>query len=109
MFRRNAQRLAACTPMLQAIINGTASSGWKIRSRMAPATAEKAKPARPETKAPANTAALSIRFVARSGIGLTRVALWGGFRAKQYRFAQRKRVKQKYSAAVPIHSEPIMH
>jgi hypothetical protein len=35
---------------------------------MAPATAEKAKPASPETKAPANTATLSRRFVARSGM-----------------------------------------
>src|SRR5947209_8860325 len=67
MFRRSAHRLAACTPMLQAIIRGTASSGWKIRSRMAPATAEKAKPESPETKAPANTATLSRRLVAMSG------------------------------------------
>src|ERR1700722_7235700 len=66
MLRRSAHRLAACTPMLHAIINGTASNGWKIRSRIAPATAEKAKPASPETNAPANTAALSSRFVARS-------------------------------------------
>jgi hypothetical protein len=27
MLRRSAHRLVACTPMLQAIINGTASSG----------------------------------------------------------------------------------
>jgi len=51
MFRRSAHKLAACTPILQAIISGTASIGWKIRSRIAPATAENAKPARLETKA----------------------------------------------------------
>ena len=45
--------------MLHAIINGTASIGSSTCSKMPPATAEKAKPARPETKAPENTAMLS--------------------------------------------------
>jgi len=53
--------------MLQAIISGTASIGWKMRNRIAPATAENAKPARLE-KAPANTATLNRRLVARSGM-----------------------------------------
>ena len=69
MLRRSAHRLAACTPTLHAIINGTASSGWKMRSRIAPATAEKAKPARPDTNAPAKTARLSRRLVGRSDMG----------------------------------------
>ena len=33
MFRRNAHRLAACTPTLQSIISGTASVGGKIGGR----------------------------------------------------------------------------
>src|SRR5437764_9218354 len=59
IFLRSAQRLAACTPTLQAIISGTASIGGNACSRMAPATAENAKPARPETSAPEKAAALS--------------------------------------------------
>jgi hypothetical protein len=59
MLLRKAQRLVTCTPMLQAIISGTASIGSSTCNSMPPATAEKAKPARPETKAPENTAILS--------------------------------------------------
>src|SRR6516164_359737 len=59
MLRRSAHKLVAWTPTLHAIISGTASIGGRTWSRMPPATAEKAKPARPETKPPANTAALS--------------------------------------------------
>jgi len=73
MLRRNAQRLAACTPTLHAIIKGTASKGWNTCSRIAPATAENAKPARPETNAPANTAALSRKYDARIGHDVTPV------------------------------------
>ncbi len=61
MFLRKAQRFVACTPTLHAIINGTASIGGKIWSKIAPATAENAKPAKPETKAPKKTAPLSTR------------------------------------------------
>jgi hypothetical protein len=53
--------LVACTPTLHAIISGTASIGSSTCRRMAPATAEKAKPASPETNAPKNTATLSSR------------------------------------------------
>src|ERR1700686_1425480 len=59
MLLRSAQRFAACTATLQAIISGTASSGGKLWSRIAPATAENANPARPDTKAPVKAAALS--------------------------------------------------
>src|SRR5260370_37121631 len=59
MFLRNAQRFAACTATLQAIISGTASSGGKLWSRIAPATVQNANPARPDTKAPVKAAALS--------------------------------------------------
>src|SRR5262249_42898335 len=59
MLFRSAHKLVAWTPTLHAIINGTASIGFRTWSRMPPATAEKAKPARPETKPPANAAALS--------------------------------------------------
>jgi hypothetical protein len=52
--------------MLQAIINGTASIGGKTCSKMAPATAEKANPERPDTNAPAKTAALSTRYTTMS-------------------------------------------
>jgi hypothetical protein len=45
--------------MLHAIISGTASKGGKTCSRIAPATAENANPARPATSAPAKTATLS--------------------------------------------------
>jgi hypothetical protein len=58
---RKAHRFAACTPTLHAIISGTALSGGRMCSRMAPATAEKAKPARPDTNAPAKAAALSAK------------------------------------------------
>jgi hypothetical protein len=58
--------LAACTPTLQSIISGTASVGGKTCSRMAPAAAENANPARPETKAPRKTAVLSKRNEAMS-------------------------------------------
>jgi hypothetical protein len=59
MLLRSATRLAACTAMLHAIISGTASKGGKTCSRIAPATAENANPARPATSAPAKTATLS--------------------------------------------------
>jgi hypothetical protein len=66
MFLRNAQRLAACTPTLQAIIRGTASMGGNACNRIAPATAENAKPAKPETSAPEKAAALSRKQEAMS-------------------------------------------
>src|SRR5262252_4367525 len=59
MLFRSAHKLVAWTPTLHAIISGTASIGFRTCSRMPPATAEKAKPARPETKPPAKAAALS--------------------------------------------------
>src|ERR1700743_1882609 len=61
MLRRRLHRLAAWTPTLHAIMNGMASSGCKTCSRMPPATAENAKPASPDTKAPQKAAALSKR------------------------------------------------
>ena len=47
--------LRSCVVMLQASSNGTAVDGATQCSNMAPATAEKAKPARPDTSDPANT------------------------------------------------------
>ena len=47
--------------MLHAIINGTASWGASRCIRMTPATAENAKPANPETTAPAKMALVSAR------------------------------------------------
>src|SRR5262249_27056446 len=49
------------TRMLHAIISGTASVGDSTCSRIAPAIAEKAKPAKPETVAPAKTASVKGR------------------------------------------------
>src|SRR5206468_5028296 len=66
MLLRSTNKLAACTMMLQAIINGTASVGGKTCSRIAPATAENANPAKPETTAPAKTAPLSTKYTAMS-------------------------------------------
>ena len=68
MLLRSAQRFAACTPTLQAIINGMASIGSSTCKRMPPATAEKAKPASPDTKAPENTATLNSKNVPTSAI-----------------------------------------
>src|SRR5262245_50593242 len=53
--RRKDTRPSACTSTLQTIISGTASAGGRTWSSTAPATAEKAKPVKPETTAPANT------------------------------------------------------
>src|SRR5579859_1954947 len=65
IFRRSTTRLVACTTMLQIIMNGTASAGGRTWSSSAPATAEKAKPAKPETRAPAKTPRLRIMSAAR--------------------------------------------
>ena len=43
------------TRTLQTIMSGTASLGGRTWSNTAPATAEKAKPVKPDTVAPANT------------------------------------------------------
>jgi hypothetical protein len=49
-------------------MNGTASVGGRTCSRIAPATAEKAKPAKPETTAPEKTAkAMSVYEVSMGG------------------------------------------
>ena len=53
---------SACTTSM----SGTASVGGSTCSSIAPATAENANPAIPDTKAPANTPALRIRNVASS-------------------------------------------
>src|ERR1700744_1529288 len=67
MVLRSRKRLAPCEAMLQAIISGTASSGGKKCSRMAPATAENANPASPETNAPANAATVRTAHGIRPG------------------------------------------
>jgi hypothetical protein len=61
MLRRRLTRLTAWTMVLHPIISGTASVGGSTWSRTAPATAENANPAKPETSAPANTPTLSSR------------------------------------------------
>jgi hypothetical protein len=63
---RNTTRLTLCTAMLQIIMSGTASVGGSTCSSIAPATAENANPAIPDTKAPAKTPALRIRNGATS-------------------------------------------
>jgi hypothetical protein len=59
MLPRSATRLEPCTAKLQAIISGTASVAGRTCSRIAPATAENAKPAKPDTNAPEKTARLT--------------------------------------------------
>jgi hypothetical protein len=49
----------ACVAMLQAIMSGTAVVGDTKRNKIAPATAEKANPEKPDTTAPRKTAATS--------------------------------------------------
>ena len=68
MVLRNAIMLMPCTAMLHIIISGTASIGGIACSRIAPATAENAKPANPDTTAPANTPAESSRYGSNSGM-----------------------------------------
>jgi hypothetical protein len=68
--------------MLQAIISGTASVGGMTCSRIAPATAEKAKPISPDTTAPAKIPALATAYDSGSnkiGIGLSRHSRPCGF------------------------------
>jgi hypothetical protein len=63
--------------MLHIIMTGTASVGGSTCKSIAPATAEKANPATPDTSAPANTPALRINKGTSSNIILLRMRACG--------------------------------